>query len=372
MARRAAGNGVKIGLKIGEKIAARVLLFILLGCSGTIAVGEPSPPPGAATATAAAKVGLQPLGYPAAMIGALLRRDRILKRRLSELGEPLATFAFPRGSDMIGRFADGRLDAGLLGDMPTIILATQAPVAIAGLAKLSATAIVAHQDGWLASIKGKRLAYIPGSSAHYTLLQALASVGLSERDVTLVELAIDDMPAALAQRQIDAFAAWQPAPAIALASDPQARVVFRSLSFDYFVFSRRFVERSPEAADQLLAALVRALEWLRISRRNIETAAHWAMADGAAFSGRSSRLTLEQAVSIARRELIEVPAAPAIPVSSRDQQALHDEFEFLQRLGKLPASTPWERVAGAFEYDGLQRIMAAPARYQSYHFDYRD
>ncbi|MEF8707099.1 MAG: ABC transporter substrate-binding protein, partial [Candidatus Accumulibacter sp. UW27] len=195
---------MKIGLKIGEKIAARVLLFILLGCSGTIAVGEPSPPPGAATATAAAKVGLQPLGYPAAMIGALLRRDRILKRRLSELGEPLATFAFPRGSDMIGRFADGRLDAGLLGDMPTIILATQAPVAIAGLAKLSATAIVAHQDGWLASIKGKRLAYIPGSSAHYTLLQALASVGLSERDVTLVELAIDDMPAALAQRQIDA------------------------------------------------------------------------------------------------------------------------------------------------------------------------
>lgn len=348
-----------------------LLLLLWLFCTSPAAAGEEYFARYALPRNAASvDIGVQPLGFPAAMIGALVQRDRILKRRLEELGQPLATFAFRRGSDMLDLLADDRLEAGLLGDLPTILLAARTDVAIAGLTKRSATALVARQEGLLANLQGKRLAYVPDSSAHYTLLQALASVGLSEQDVTLVPLAIDEMPAALAQGRIDGFAAWEPAPTIALASLPQARIVFRGPSSDYLVLTRRFVKRHPEAARHLVAALIRALEWMRQNRKNIESAVRWAMHDGSAFSGQAPALTLAQAVTIARREIIEVPAAPAIPAAIGDRQPLLGEFHFLQRLGKLPANTSWERLAMAFAYDGLQQVSAAPARYRPYVFDY--
>jgi len=320
--------------------------------------------------TPALDLGVQPLGYPAAMIGAVLRHDRILKRRLDELGCPFATFPFRRGPDMLDLLADGRLEAGLLGDMPTIMLSMRTDVLIGGLAKRSATAVVTRDPGVLASMQGKRFAYVPGSSAHYTLLQALASVGLGEQSVTLVELAVDEMPAALEQARVDAFAAWEPAPSLALAHNPSARVVFRGTSSDYLVLTRRFVESKPEAARHLVAAFARSLEWMRQSRTNVETAARWAMADGAAFGGRAVDLTLAQAVAITRRELLDVPAAPALPDRNRDQEPLIGEFDFLQRIGKLPAGSRRERVAAAFTYDGLRQVYANPARYQPYSFDY--
>ncbi len=347
------------------------LLLLWLCCTGLAAADEEYFARYALPRNAASvDLGVQPLGYPAAMIGALLQRDRILKRRLEELGQPLATFAFRRGSDMLDLLADGRLEAGLLGDLPTIRLAVGTDVAIAGLTKRSATALVARQEGLLTHLQGKRLAYVPDSSAHYTLLQALASVGLSEREVTLVALTIDEMPAALTQGRIDGFAAWEPAPTVALASHPQARIVFRGPSSDYLVLTRRFVQRHPEAARHLVAALVRALEWMRQSRGNIETAARWAMHDGSAFSGQAPVLPLAQAVTIARREILEVPAAPAIPAASGDRHLLLGEFHFLQQRGKLPANTSWERLAMAFAYDGLQQVTTAPTRYRLYVFDY--
>lgn len=315
-------------------------------------------------------LGLQPLGYPNAMIGAVMRRDRILKGKLERLGRPLATFPFRRGADMVDLLADGRLEAGLLGDMPTIMVAVRARVAIAGLVKSSATSVVSRQEGLLPSLRGKRVAYVPNSSAHYTLLQALASVGMSESDVTLVALPVDKMPAALAQARVDAFAGWEPAPSVALAQSPQARVVFRGLSSDYLVLSPRLIDESPEAALEIVAALARALEWMRASRNNIESAARWAMADGAAFSGRPADLTLERAVAIARREILDIPAAPALPAANAEEKPLFGEFAFLQKLGKLAADARWERVSAAFAYAGLQRVMAAPGSYRPYAFDY--
>jgi len=315
-------------------------------------------------------LGVQPLGYPAAMIGAVMRRDRILRSDLAAGGSPLATFPFRRGADMVDLMAEGRLEAGLLGDMPTILLASRSEAVIAGLVKRTSTALVSREETMLARLKGKRIGYVPLSSAHHTLLQGLASAGLGEGDVTLVALGIDEMPDALAQGRVDAFAAWEPAPSIALAHSVQASVIFRGLSSDYFVLTRSFVQKNPEAARVLLAGFMRSIEWMRRSRKNIETAAQWAMLDGSALSGHPPSMTLAQAVDIARREILDVPSAPSIPAAPADQPHLLGEFRFLQKLGKLPAGSVWERTAGAFAYDGLQTVFAAPVKYHLHSFDY--
>lgn len=346
------------------------LLLLCLGLSGAATGNEYFDGYDLPKNVASVDIGLQPLGYPTGMIGAVMRRDRVLRHDLAASGQPLSSFPFRRGADMVDLMAEGRLEAGLLGDMPTILLAARSDVAIAGLLKRTSTALVSREEPMLARLKGKRLGYVPLSSAHHTLLQGLASAGLGEADVSLVALGVDEMPDALAQGRIDAFAAWEPAPSVALARNPQARIVFRGLSSDYFVLTRSFVQKNPEAARVLVAGFARAIEWMRRSRKNIETAARWTMIDGSALSGKAPAVTLAQAVDIARREILDVPSAPAILAAPVDQPYLLSEFRFLQKLGKLPADSTWERAAKAFDYDGLQQVLAAPGKYRLHTFDY--
>ncbi len=204
---------------------------------------------GLAPASPAVDLGVQPLGYPSGVISAVMRRDRILKKALADSRQPLKTHPFRRGADMVALLAERRLEAGLLGDMPTILAAAGGNVWIAGLVKQTSTAIVTKGDTQARGLAGKRIGYVEASSAHHTLLQGLASAGLDETRVKLVALRIDDMPDALERGDIDAFAAWEPAPSIALKNSNKNHIVFRGLSTDYFVIERDFesARRRPRA-----------------------------------------------------------------------------------------------------------------------------
>ncbi len=59
-------------------------------------------------------------------------------------------------------------------------------------------------------LRGKRVAQTPGTSSIYFLVDMLRMVGLTVNDVTLVTMEGPDMPAALASKQIDAMAMWEP------------------------------------------------------------------------------------------------------------------------------------------------------------------
>ena len=317
-------------------------------------------------------LGAQPLGYPSGVISSVMRRDRQLQSSLAAMGRPLTVHAFRRGADMVGLLSDHRLEAGLLGDMPTLLAASTGSVRIVGLVKQSSTAIVSGGGAQVSELAGKRIAYVPVSSAHNTLLQGLASAGLGEADVKLLAMGVDDMPQALARGDIDAFAAWEPAPSIALASSDKNRIVFRGLSADYFVIDRAFEMRAPEAASALAAGFVRAIEWMRRSQKNVETAARWVMADSAAFTGKAPAGSVAQVVAITRRDILSIASAPAIGMMPGVPTPLKSEFEFLRKLGKLPANAKWENVEAALAYDGLSRILSEPRQFGIRVFDYAD
>ena len=220
-------------------------------------------------------------------------------------------------------------------------------------------------------LAGKRIGYVDTSSAHHTLLQGLASAGLGADQVKLVPLAIDAMAEALESNDIDAFSGWEPAPSQALARSSANRVVFRGLSAEYFVLSAEFTRRSPDAALEVVAGLVRAIEWMRRSRDNLSKAGKWALADSQAFSGKPAALSVEQVAMITRRDILDVPAAPAI-AGAATSPPLKGEFEFLQRLGKLPTGAQWTHVETAFRYDGLRKVISNPRKYQLNVFNYDD
>lgn len=349
-------------------IAFGVLAFAFNGISGAEEYFDRY---GLSPASPAIDLGVQPLGVPSGVISAVMRRDRILKKALADINQPLQAHPFLRGADMVALLADRRLEAGLLGDMPTILAASIANVWVVGLVKQTSTAIVAKGDLQVGGLSGKRVAYVPASSAHHTLLQGLASAGLSETRVKLVALRVDEMPDALERGDIDAFAAWEPAPSIALVNSDKNRIVFRGLSTDYFVIERDFEKRQPEAARHLTAGFFRAIEWMRRAQGNIDKAARWVMADADALSGKPAVLSVAQISSITRREILNIPSAPAIPASP-DSSPLKNEFQFLAKLEKLPLGAKQENVEVAFRYDGLARVLAEPQKYRLRVFDYED
>ena len=315
-------------------------------------------------------VGIQPLGVPSGVLSSVMRRDGILLAKLKGMGNPLLTYPFQRGADMLPALADGRLDAALLGDMPTLLAAAAGNVLIVGLVKQSPTAIVARGGSQVGALAGKRIAYVEASSAHQTLLQGLSSAGLSEKNVRLVPMRVDEMPAALARGEIEAFAAWEPAPSIALANSEANRIVFRGSSSDYFVVSREVAKRFPQAVNALVAAYVRAIEWLRLSLRNQEKAAQWVKDDAETFSGKKSDISLAQIAAITRRELLNIPSAPRIIVNPRAQPPLKNEFDFLKGLGKLPADASWANVESAMGNDILVNVLTDTRLFETGRFDY--
>jgi NitT/TauT family transport system substrate-binding protein len=177
------------------------------------------------------------------------------------------------------------------------------------------------------------------------------------------------MPAALARGDIDAFAAWEPAPTIALAQNARNHVVFRGLSSDFFVIGQDFAKRDPQLARHLVASFIRAIEWMRLSQANLEQAARWAMADTEAFSGKPSVLATGQIMGITRREILDIPSAPVILINP-GAPVLKAEFEFLSRLSKLPATAQWLNLQNALAYDGLAKVLADPKAFQLRTFDY--
>ncbi|QWV97392.1 ABC transporter substrate-binding protein [Geomonas nitrogeniifigens] len=315
------------------------------------------------------EVGVQPLGYPAAMIGTVLGHDAILRRELAASGYSLKLVPFRKGNDMVDLIGTS-LSAAIVGDMPAIRMAIRSDVCMVGLTKKTFTSVVARNISLLAQLKRKRVGYPEGSSAHHTLLQALASVGLTEQDVRLVPMDIDAMPASIEAGDVDAFVAWEPAPTLTLVKNTEARVLFRGASSDFFLVSGSLVRRDPQAALSLSAALVRALNWLRQSNANLQQAALWAAKDAESLNPRLQKLPQTHVIEITRREILDVPAAPVI-VRLSGHPPLKEEFYFLKKLGKIPAGADYQRVERAFAYDGLQQVLKSPQRYRLGEFEYR-
>jgi NitT/TauT family transport system substrate-binding protein len=324
------------------------------------------------TAGRAVDFGVQPLAYPIAMVSELMRHDQILKGHLARSGKELRQHAYAKGADMLDFLSQDRLEVFALGDLPMITAALRNDVLIIGLLKQGYSSVVARRPMPLVELKGKRIAYGFGSTAHYTLLEALSSAGLTEKDVALVQMNINDMPNALDKGEVDAFSSWEPAPTVALARNPNHAVVYRGLNTTYLGISRRYAKQYPEEARHLLAAVTRAIYWMQQSRKHLEQAAKWALAAEQAFSGRLPNLTVEQAMTVTRRELLDVAAMPLIPrLATTEQGLFFKQVEFLKKIGKLEAGAQWGRLRESIDRTLFNEVTVNPAQYGLYHFNYQ-
>ena len=80
----------------------------------------------------------------------------------------------------------------------------------------------------IADLKGKRITTPRNTSAHYYLVKMLATVHLSETDVTLVNInPVTEMSTALKEGRVDAVAMWEPEAERAIAAVGSDAIVFQ-------------------------------------------------------------------------------------------------------------------------------------------------
>lgn len=128
---------------------------------------------------------------------------------------------FPAAAPLAEALNAGAIDAGVIGDAPLLFaLASGAQVKAIAVNKNDpyGTAVLVPKASSLqsaADLKGKRIATGRGSIGHYVALKALASGGLSAKDVDFRFLGPVDAKMALANGSVDAWATWEPYTALA-------------------------------------------------------------------------------------------------------------------------------------------------------------
>jgi hypothetical protein len=109
----------------------------------------------------------------------------------------------------------GSIDYGAVGDSPPIFAqsAGAAIVYAAGQPVTNGQGILVQSNSPIRSIadlKGKRVGFTKGSSAHNIVVQTLEKAGLNYADITPVYLTPPDAGPAFANGSIDAWSIWDP------------------------------------------------------------------------------------------------------------------------------------------------------------------
>lgn len=138
---------------------------------------------------------------------------------------------FRAGPEIMAAFSAGALDMAYVGQAPATTALANGTAAVRAVAQANtegSAVVVAAADptAALAGLRG-RLVAVPGHSTvqDFLLRKGLVRSGLVQRDVDLIVLKPPEMIGALRTGQVQAFVAWEPYPAQAVAMGVGRRLV---------------------------------------------------------------------------------------------------------------------------------------------------
>jgi sulfonate transport system substrate-binding protein len=199
-----------------------------------------------------------------------VRQRHSVEDAFKPLGVEVRWIDFQFGPPLLEAINAGSVDFGYVGDAPPIF-AQAGGAAIRYVAAVkqngNTQAIIVPQDSpikTLADLRGKRVAFGKGSSAHNLLVAALEKAGLSWSDITPAPLAPADATAAFVKGSVDAWSIWDPYLALAELKE-HARVI----AFDkdvhktnaFYIAGTDFVKKYPSLVAGLNAVFASEGRW---------------------------------------------------------------------------------------------------------------
>ena len=284
---------------------------------------------GAAAAASARAEGAElRLGYQKSSVNLMVVRERrLLEARLP--GVATKWVEFPAGPQILEALAVGGLDFGFTGDTPPVFAqAAGKDIRYAGLEPpkpASSAILVPAASGLrtLADLKGRRIGFQKGSSAHFLVVRAVQKAGLQWSDITPVYLTPSDARAAFERGALDAWGIWDPYYAAA-EIDGHARVLSTGVgltSNNSYYLASPALTRDPRTLKALFDSLSEADAWVKVHRS--ETAHFLSVASGLPLSTTLRFLERRTAGPITRLKDSDIA----------DQQRVADTFA---QLGLIP------------------------------------
>jgi len=155
------------------------------------------------------------IGYQKGSVSMVLAKSHeLLEKRYPNT--KISWVEFPAGPQMLEALNVGSIDLGSTGDIPPIFAqAAGADLVYVGAepAKPKAEVILVPENSpikTVADLKGHKVAFQKGSSSHNLVLRALQLAGLKFTDIQPTYLTPADARAAFQQRNVDAWAIWDP------------------------------------------------------------------------------------------------------------------------------------------------------------------
>ncbi|OKO73802.1 ABC transporter substrate-binding protein [Bradyrhizobium sp. NAS80.1] len=155
------------------------------------------------------------IGYQKNGVLVITRQQAALEKHFSPQGIEVKWVEFSSGPPMMEAMNVGSVDYGAVGDSPPVFAqaAGAAIVYAAGQPITNGQGILVPKDSpirTIAELKGKRVGFTKGSSAHNIVVQTLEKAGLTYADITPVYLTPPDAGPAFANGSIEAWAIWDP------------------------------------------------------------------------------------------------------------------------------------------------------------------
>jgi sulfonate transport system substrate-binding protein len=217
------------------------------------------------------------IGYQKNGVLVVAREQAVLEKRFAPSGITVTWLDFPSGPPMLEAMNAGSVDFGQVGDTPPIFAQAGGAkiVYVAGQSITNGQGILVKPDGGirtLADLKGKRIGFTKGSSAHNVVVLALEKAGLRYGDITPVYLSPPDGAAAFARDSIDAWAVWDPYFAIGEVRGGGHVLVKASdigKTNSFYIANRDFAARSPQFVSAIIDLLAKSADWAEAHRDQV-------------------------------------------------------------------------------------------------------
>jgi sulfonate transport system substrate-binding protein len=268
------------------------------------------------------------VGYQKTGVLVIARQQAVLEKRFAGRQIGIKWIEFTSGPPLLEAMSTGSVDLGAVGDTPPIFAqaANANIVYVAGSRITNGQGILVPANSnirTIADLKGKRVGFTKGTSAHNVVIATLEKAGLTYDDITPVYLTPPDAGPAFANGSIEAWAIWDPYFAIGEKRQNgriliNAHEVAKTNSF--YLANRDFANAHVRETRDVIDGLAEAARWAEANRAEVASAL-------AAVTG----VPLEvQTVAANRASFLIGPVTDEIVTT---QQAVADRFH---KLGLIP------------------------------------
>jgi sulfonate transport system substrate-binding protein len=217
------------------------------------------------------------IGYQKNGVLVIARQQAALETHFAPQGIAVKWVEFSSGPPMLEAMNVGSVDYGAVGDSPPVFAQAAGAVIVyaAGQPITNGQGILVPAHSGIRSIadlKGKRIGFTKGSSAHNVVVQTLEKAGLTYADITPVYLAPPDAGPAFANGSIDAWSIWDPY--FAIGETKQAgRILVNASEItktnSFYIANRDFAKNHGAVLQQIIDVTATTAKWAEAHRDEV-------------------------------------------------------------------------------------------------------